>query len=285
MEGRQGARRWVWELRSVNGKGLDIRVKLQPGYEFVETGVRDRLTGRLGRGNIQASLAVSEEGGAGRTRINQAVLGDVVAALASLRAAVPDAQPPTLDGILALRGVMEAIDESADEPARQALGAAVLADLDAAIDALTRDRRREGIAIGAVLSERLDAIERTVRAAEASPARTPEAIRARIAALVGELVGASPALDPDRQHQEAVMIATRADIREEIDRLLAHTEAARGLLADEAPVGRRLDFLAQEFNREANTLCAKANDRTLTALGLELKALVDQFREQVQNLE
>ncbi len=285
MEGRQGARRWVWELRSVNGKGLDIRVKLQPGYEFVETGVRDRLTGRLGRGNIQASLAVSEEGGAGRTRINQAVLGDVVAALASLRAAVPDAQPPTLDGILALRGVMEAIDESADEPARQALGAAVLADLDAAIDALTRDRRREGIAIGAVLSERLDAIERTVRAAEASPARTPEAIRARIAALVGELVGASPALDPDRLHQEAVMIATRADIREEIDRLLAHTEAARGLLADEAPVGRRLDFLAQEFNREANTLCAKANDRTLTALGLELKALVDQFREQVQNLE
>jgi uncharacterized protein (TIGR00255 family) len=218
-------------------------------------------------------------------RLNEAVLADVVAALERLRARLPDAAPPALDGILSLRGVLETVDETDDEAARAMLARAILADLDGALDALVADRQREGAAIGAVLRSRLDAVEAAVRAAEASPARQPEAIRARLKEQIETLVQASPALDPDRLHQEAVMLATRADIREEIDRLTAHVAAARALLAESGPVGRRLDFLAQEFNREANTLCAKANDRELTTIGLELKALVDQFREQVQNLE
>jgi uncharacterized protein (TIGR00255 family) len=213
------------------------------------------------------------------------VLADIVAALQKLGEWLPTAAPPTLDGILALRGVMETVDQADDEATRATLATAILANLDAALDALLADRRREGAAIGAVLHGRLDAIETTVRAAEASPARKPETIRARLQQQIAELIGASPALDPDRLHQEAVLIATRADVREEIDRLVAHTAAARALLAENGPVGRRLDFLAQEFGREANTLCAKSNDRELTALGLELKALVDQLREQVQNLE
>jgi uncharacterized protein (TIGR00255 family) len=146
-------------------------------------------------------------------------------------------------------------------------------------------RRREGGALVATVNSRLDEIARLVGAAEASPARTPEAIRARLAEQIATLVGAAPALDPDRLHQEAVLLATKADIREEIDRLHAHVAAARAMLAEAGPVGRRLDFLAQEFNREVNTLCSKSNDRALTAIGLEMKAVVDQMREQIQNLE
>jgi uncharacterized protein (TIGR00255 family) len=284
-DGRDGAHRWTWEVRSVNGKGLDVRLKLPPGCEFLEAGARERIVARLGRGNVQATLGMGESTGTARVRLNEAVLADVVAALERLRARLPDAAPPALDGILSLRGVLETVDETDDEAARATLARAILADLDGALDALVADRQREGAAIGAVLRSRLDAVEAAVRAAEASPARQPEAIRARLKEQIETLVQASPALDPDRLHQEAVMLATRADIREEIDRLTAHVAAARALLAESGPVGRRLDFLAQEFNREANTLCAKANDRELTTIGLELKALVDQFREQVQNLE
>jgi uncharacterized protein (TIGR00255 family) len=194
-------------------------------------------------------------------------------------------QPPTVDGLLAIRGVVETADVIETDEARLALAAKILADLDVALASLVIARQREGKAIGAVLVDRLDEIGRLVRTAEASPARTPDAIRARLAEQVAALLEASQRLDENRLHQEAVLLATRADIREEIDRLDAHVSAARALLAEDRPVGRRLDFLAQEFNREVNTLCAKANDRSLTAVGLELKAVVDQFREQVQNLE
>ena len=284
-DGRDSTRRWTWEVRSVNGKGLDIRLKLPPGYEFLEAGTRERIAARIARGNVQASFSMAEATGTTRLRLNEAVLADVAAALAALRARIPDAAPPTLDGVLALRGVLETVDEADDVATREALSGAAFADLDGVLDALVTDRQREGGAIAAVLRARLDAIERAVAAAEASPARQPETIRARLREQIEMLLQASPALDPDRLHQEAVMMATRADIREEIDRLVAHAAAARALLDEGGPVGRRLDFLAQEFNREANTLCAKANDRELTAIGLELKALVDQFREQVQNLE
>jgi uncharacterized protein (TIGR00255 family) len=161
----------------------------------------------------------------------------------------------------------------------------MLADLDRALAQLIADRVREGGAILTVLKGRLDETERLVREVEASPARTPEKIRSRLAEQVAALLDATPALDPDRLHQEAVLLATRADVREEIDRLEAHVAAARGLLDEGGPVGRRLDFLAQEFNREVNTLCSKSNDRAVTAIGLQLKAVVDQFREQIQNVE
>jgi len=191
----------------------------------------------------------------------------------------------TLDGILSIRGVVEAADNELDEAARTALDEEILKSFDRTLTDLVAMRAREGQAIGNVLGARLSEIARLVRAAEASPARRPEAIRARLAEQVAALLDAAPALDPDRLHQEAVLLATKADIREEIDRLDAHVVAATEMLAEGGPVGRRLDFLAQEFGRETNTLCAKANDRTLTAIGLELKAVVDQLREQIQNLE
>lgn len=285
-EGADEGARWVWELRSVNGKNLDIRLRLAPGFETLEAAAREKIAGAgLSRGNLQAALTVSGQAGGTRVRINEAVLADVLAAMDRVMAKTSRVQLPSLDGILSIRGVLETADESDDETALAALAAKMIATLDGALAALRADREREGTAIGAVLAGRLNEIQRLTRAVEASPARTPEAIRARLVEQVAALTGASPALDPDRLHQEAVLLATRADVREELDRLYAHIDAARALLAERGPVGRRLDFLAQEFNREVNTLCSKSNDRAVTALGLELKAVVDQFREQIQNLE
>jgi uncharacterized protein (TIGR00255 family) len=195
------------------------------------------------------------------------------------------AQPPTVDGILGLKGVIEVVDAEEGEDERRAAEAAVTAGFDAALKDLVAARRREGEALARILSARLEEIAKLTAAAERSPARTPDAIRARLAEQVKALLETSEKFDPDRLHQEALLIATKVDVREEIDRLTAHVAAARNLIKDGGAVGRRLDFLAQEFNREANTLCAKASDASLTAIGLELKAVVDQFREQVQNLE
>jgi uncharacterized protein (TIGR00255 family) len=276
--------RWTWEIRSVNGKGLDIRLRLPPGFEHLETVARGRIAAVLMRGNVQASLAVQSDGGGVHVRVNEAVLNEVIEAMARVGARVA-AQPPTMDGILAIRGVVEVVEGVQDDDTRERIAAGMTADLEQALGNLAGDRRREGKAIGAVLSARLDELERLANAAEASPARTPEVIRTRLAEQVALLLDASSGLDPARLHQEAVLLATRADIREELDRLTSHIAAARGLLSEQDAVGRRLDFLAQELNREVNTLCAKSNDRSLTAIGLDLKAVVDQFREQVQNLE
>jgi uncharacterized protein (TIGR00255 family) len=283
-DGAGSGYRWTWELRTVNGKGLDIRLRLPPGFEHLEAGAREKIGAAFTRGNMQATLTLQSEGGAQRIRVNPAVLDEVAAAMDVVQRRI-SVQPPTLDGILSIRGVLEQVEGLDDEVTRAALAGAILADLAAAVAALAADRAREGNAIAAVLAARLAEIERLTDAAEASPARTPEAIRARLSEQIALLVEASPALDPDRLHQEAVLLATRADIREELDRLTAHIAAARGLLAEGGAVGRRLDFLAQEFNREVNTLCSKSNDRSLTAIGLDLKAVVDQLREQIQNLE
>jgi len=276
--------RWTWEIRSVNGKGLDIRVRLSPGFERLDGPARERCAGRLARGNVQTNLTVAGETAAGRIRINEDVLNEVLAVMQKIAGRI-DAEPPTLDGILAIRGVVEAAEGDIDQATLARLDAKILASLDHALENLVAAREREGEAIGATLKSRLEEIGRLVRAAEASPARTPEVIRARLAEQVAALLDATPGLDPDRLHQEAVLLATKADIREEIDRLDAHLAAASELLSQGGPVGRRLDFLAQEFNRETNTLCAKSNDRAVTAIGLELKAVVDQLREQIQNLE
>ena len=283
-DGSANGTRWTWEIRSVNGKGLDIRLRLPAGFERLDPAARERCAGQLTRGNIQSTLTIVSDTSAARIRINEDVLGEVLAAMQKIGGRI-DVQPPTLDGILSIRGVVEAADNELDEAARTALDEEILKSFDRTLTDLVAMRAREGQAIGNVLGARLSEIARLVRAAEASPARRPEAIRARLAEQVAALLDAAPALDPDRLHQEAVLLATKADIREEIDRLDAHVVAATEMLAEGGPVGRRLDFLAQEFGRETNTLCAKANDRTLTAIGLELKAVVDQLREQIQNLE
>jgi uncharacterized protein (TIGR00255 family) len=283
-DGSAAGYRWTWELRSVNGKGLDVRARLPAGFERLDPSTRERFATRLTRGNIQSTLTVVGEASATRVKINQEVLDEVLAAMRRVSQQI-DAAPPTLDGILSIRGVVEMTESEIDDATRARLDEEILATLERALDDLVAARTREGEAIATVLKSRLAEITRLARAAEASPALTPQAIRNRIAQQVAALLDEAPALDPDRLHQEAVLLATKADIREEIDRLDAHVAAAGDLLEQGGAVGRRLDFLAQEFGRETNTLCAKSNDRALTAIGLELKAVVDQLREQVQKLE
>lgn len=276
--------RWTWELRSVNGKSLDIRLRLPQGFEHLDQLVRERIGSRLQRGSLQIGLSLQRETTATALRVNEPLLRSVLDLIRRIEGEIP-AAPPTLDGILAIRGVLETV-ELEDDPATVAeLSTRLLLDLDQALDEMVKERAREGAAIGAVLSARMDEIDRLRQAAENSPARTVEAIRKRLADQVATLIEASATLDSDRVYQEAVLLATRADIREELDRLQAHVAAAKALLNEGGAVGRKLDFLAQEFNRETNTLCSKANDRSLTAIGLDMKAAVDQLREQVQNLE
>jgi uncharacterized protein (TIGR00255 family) len=283
-DGAASGYRWTWELRSVNGKGLDLRLRLPAGFERLEPPARERASKALTRGNVQSTLSVQYDGVGERFTVNDEVLAAVASAMERIGSRI-SVQPPTLDGILSVRGLFEAADPADDPTALAQLDESMLADFDKALADLTKMRLREGTAIAATLLLRLDEMARLAADAEASPARSPEAIRSRLAEQVATLLGAAPALDPDRLHQEAVLLAAKADIREELDRLHAHIAAARDLLAEGGAVGRRLDFLAQEFNREVNTLCAKANDRSLTAIGLEMKAVVDQLREQIQNLE
>ncbi len=284
--GQGGARSyaWAWELKSVNSKGLDLKLRLPPGWEAIEPGVRARASEVLSRGSVFANLAVSREGTAPVARINESALNAVLAALKGLEGKVTGA-PPSLDGILALKGVMEVSEAEESESERSAAEAAVIAGFGEALKGLAEMRRTEGQALGKILSARLSEIGALAARAEATPGRKPEAIKARLAEQVATLLEASQRFDADRLHQEAIMLATKIDIREELDRLAAHVAQAKKLIADGGPIGRKLDFLSQELNRESNTLCSKANDLELTNIGLELKAVVEQFREQVQNLE
>jgi uncharacterized protein (TIGR00255 family) len=282
--GVSGAYAWAWELKSVNAKGLDLKLRLPPGWDAIEVPVRNTASKALARGSVFANLTVGREGVAAVARINEPVLAAVLATLKDLSGKA-NAAPPTLDGILSLKGVMEVTEAEESEAERQAAEGAIVEGFAQALKGLAQMRRTEGTALGHVLADRLSQIAALAAQAEASPGRKPEAIKARLAEQVAALLDASQRLDPDRLHQEAILLATKADIREELDRLAAHVAQARKLLADGGPVGRKLDFLSQELNRESNTLCAKANDVELTNIGLELKAVVEQFREQVQNLE
>ena len=282
--GVSGAYAWAWELKSVNAKGLDVRLRLAPGWDVVDAPVRSRAAEVLARGSVYGTLTVERQGVAPIVRVNEPVLNAVLATLKDLSGRVA-AEPPRLDGILTLKGVIEVIDDDEKEDERRAAEQAVIAGFQQAVGELAAMRRREGMALGQVLAQRLQEIGALTARAEAAPGRRPEAIKARIAEQIATLLAASERFDPDRLHQEAILIATKADVREELDRLIAHVAQASKMIRDGGAVGRRLDFLAQEFNRETNTLCAKANDLELTNIGLELKSLVEQFREQVQNLE
>jgi uncharacterized protein (TIGR00255 family) len=283
--GASGPYQWAWELKSVNGKGLDIRLRLPIGWDAVDAPVRARAAARLARGTINATLTVAREGLQPIVRVNESVLNAVLGTLDDLGKRVPGAGPPRLDGILAVKGVVEVADADEREEDRQAAEQAAIKGFDQALSGLTDMRRHEGDALAAVLGGRLTEIATLAARAEAAPGRKPEAIRQKLAEQVKALLETSNRFDADRLHQEAILLATKSDVREELDRLTAHVAQARRLLADGGAIGRKLDFLAQEFNREANTLCAKANDVDLTNIGLELKSVVEQFREQVQNLE
>ncbi|MXN64459.1 YicC family protein [Stappia sp. GBMRC 2046] len=284
-EGARGAVRWTWELRSVNGKGLDIRMRLPTGLEDLETSLREAASKVLNRGNVSIGLSMQREQGDAVLQVNEAALEAVLNAVHVLHRRLPDAAPVSLDGILSHKGVLELREPEEDETERAALRSELSASFAKALEDLVAMRRGEGKAIRDLLLTQLKTIETLTKRAEDHPARTPEAIRARMRAQVEMLLEASDAFDAARLHQEAALLATRADIREEIDRLYAHVAAARDLIEKGSPAGRRLDFLAQEFNRETNTLCSKSNDTEVTAIGLEMKAVIDQMREQIQNVE
>lgn len=268
----------------MNGKSLDIRLRMPPGFEQLEAEVRSAAAKHLRRGNCQLSLQVTRDQSGGEIQINQAALDSVLAAVKAISAKV-DAQPPSLDGLLAIKGVVELRDTEEDDEAVAERHAAILKDLGATLVALANARGEEGGRLHDVVAQHVDTIAQLTEQARDCPARKPDAIRARLNEQIERILEQSSSFDEERLHQEAVLLAAKVDVQEELDRLFAHVSAARDLLEKDEAVGRRLDFLTQEFNREANTLCSKANDPALTRIGLEMKAVIDQMREQVQNVE
>lgn len=284
-QGASGAYVWNWEIKSVNAKGLDVRLRVPQGWDAVEVVARKAATDALARGTVYGNLTVERKGTAPKVKINEPVLAAIIATLDEIDNRIVGAGRPTLDGILALKGVIEVTEDEDTPEARQAAEKAVIAGFSKTLADLVAMRRAEGATLGKVLTARLDEIGALAARAEAAPGRKPEAIKARLAEQVANLIEASQRFDNDRLYQEAILLASKADIREELDRLASHGAQVRKLLAEGGPIGRRLDFLAQELNRESNTLTAKANDVELANIGLELKTVVEQFREQVQNLE
>ncbi len=282
--GASGPYTFEWELKSVNAKGFDLRLRLPPGWDEIEASAKKRAGELLSRGTVYANLNVKRSNAVAQVRINEDVLSAVVKVATQLAGKI-DAVAPSVDGLLAIKGVIEVVEPESDEEEDKAARAAAMAAFEKALTDLVDMRRREGATLGQVLGARMDEIEKLARRAEAAPGRKPEAIRARLAEQVATLMQSSDRFDQDRLAQEALLIATKADIREELDRIASHIAQARDMIGKGGPVGRRLDFLAQEFNREVNTCCSKSNDIELTNTGLEMKNVVEQFREQVQNLE
>lgn len=283
-EGTSGRCRWSWELRSVNGKGLDLRIRLPQGFEHFEPEVRQKAAAAFARGNMQIGLSVSIAEPQVQPVVNQAALSAILALREQL-AEIVDAAPLRLDTLLAIRGVVDFREAEESEADRTRRDADIAAGLDAAIGRLLSMRLGEGEALRQVLGGQVGRIAELAAVIEADPSRSVEAIAERVAGQVQMLMKGGNGLERERIYQEAVVLATKADLREEIDRLGAHVRAAEELLFADQPVGRKLDFLAQEFNREANTICSKSNAAAVTAAGIELKVVIDQFREQIQNLE
>jgi len=283
-DGSLGTVAWHWEVRSVNGRGLDVRVRVPPGYESLEPAIREAVGKHLVRGNVTVSLSADRQEGSQAIRLNEEALAEVVKAADRVRELTGCALPRA-DGLIGIKGVLEVSEEEEEAEETTARFEAMLDQLNEVLAALVSARSAEGQRLKEVLNAQLAEIERYVNLIESSPARTPAAVAARLKEQVDRLLETGNALDPQRLHQEAVLLATRADVEEELKRLTAHVGAARELLKDNGAVGRKLDFLAQEFNREANTICSKANDVEITRAGLALKTVIDQMREQVQNIE
>ena len=281
-EGASGDWTWAVEARSVNGRNLEVRFRAPPGLESLERVAREGAQGRFQRGQLTVGVQARRSEAAGAVKVNVEQLERYLAAGAPY-VATGMAAAPRLDGLLALRGVIEVADALEDPEAKTALEAAMADSITAALDALLAARREEGQALNGVLFGLVDRIAELVSDAQGHAAGQPAAIKERFARRISELAG--EAVSEDRIAQEAAALAVKADVREELDRLAGHIDAARSLLGTDGAVGRRLDFLTQEFMREANTLCSKSALSALTAVGLELKAVIEQFREQVQNVE
>lgn len=283
-EGHADGYGWVWEAKSVNGRGLDVRCRVPPGLDELDGVARDAALARFKRGNINLTLTVTLPAGRLRLQVNREILERLMALHAELGDRV-DTAPPRLEALLAVRGVVDVAEEDEDENARAARLAAMTETLKHLLDELAAKRGAEGARLTDIVTDQIAEIERLAGAASDHAAAQPEALRARLKEQIAALLEAETGLSEDRLAQEVSILASKADVREEIDRLKAHVAAARDLLAEGGAVGRRLDFLCQEFNREANTLASKAAVLGLTETGLALKAVIDQFREQAQNIE
>jgi uncharacterized protein (TIGR00255 family) len=283
-QGSLGPWSYAWELKSVNAKGLDLRLRVPPNFDAVEIKARSAISARLSRGSVFANLTAKRAEEAGAVRVNRLALDRLLAALDDIPLHA-NLRPASLDGLLSIKGIIEVAEPEDDEALKAALDRGILSALELSLSDLLSSRRAEGAALAGILRGRLDRIGALAAQADGLPARQPEAIRQRLVQQIARLMENAEGLDPARLHQEAVLIAVKADIREELDRLEAHVASAQKLLAEGGPMGRRLDFLAQELSRETNTLCAKSNDSALTAIGLEMKIEVEQLREQVQNIE
>jgi uncharacterized protein (TIGR00255 family) len=282
-EGGLGAWTWSVEARSVNGRNLETRFRGPPGFESLERAVREGATGRFQRGQLNVALQAKRAETAGALKVNLAAIESLLDQLEPLSTS-GRAVAPSLDGLLLVRGVVEGGEGEDDAEARAAMEAAMAGSIAAALDALKTARQGEGAALAPVLAGQVDRIADLVRQAEGLAAEQPATLKARFERRMAELLGEGGDY-AERVVLEAAALAAKADVREELDRLAAHVTSARQLLASDAPAGRRLDFLSQEFMREANTLCSKSALTDLTAVGLELKAVIEQFREQIQNVE
>ncbi|HUW73123.1 MAG TPA: YicC/YloC family endoribonuclease [Methyloceanibacter sp.] len=283
-DGVHGDTSWFWEVRSVNGRSLDLRLRLPSGLEQLEAGSRSFCQERLARGNCTVSLGVKRESGQMEIRLNETALAQALA-VAKRAKGLTGLKSARLDTLLGMRGVVETAEPEESEEQQAALTQALLAGLADALDQLVSVRAAEGERLQRVIEKQLASIEDLIARAAAAVARQPKLLAGRLREQIGRLSEAGATLDPERLHQEALLLAAKADIQEELDRLRAHVAAANELIASGEPAGRKLEFLAQEFNREANTICSKASDVEISRTGLELKSVIDQVREQVQNIE
>lgn len=276
---------WTWELKSVNAKGLDVRLRLPMGFDGFEAQARAQLSNLFSRGNISVGLMLKQTESSGGYRINEEQLAALLTVSADLRAKLPDASPPSIEGLLGLRGVIEAVEDDVDEDARAALEKELQKSLSEASAGLAAARAEEGARLLRVLGEFVNNLDDLCRQAQGAAEVQGDTIRARMQEQLADILADTSAIDPGRLEQEVALLMTKADIREELDRLAAHIASVQELLAAGGAIGRRLDFLCQELNREANTICSKATDTALTRVGLDMKATIEQFREQVQNIE
>jgi len=272
----------VWEIKSVNGKSLDLRLRLGPGFDALEPQLRALLTQRFRRGNFAATLTVARTQPA-VVRVNREALAQLVALMNELAGKI-EAAPPRMDGLLALRGVVETVEDEPDAVLEERRHA-VFDSWATALDALAGARAEEGARLAAVLHSQVAEMSALIEAAAGCAAAQPAAIRERLRMMLANIADLAPGMPEERIAQEMALLIARSDSREELERLRAHLDQTADLLQQEEAVGRRLDFLCQELNREANTLCSKSADIELTRVGLSLKAAVEQFREQVQNIE
>jgi len=276
---------WAWELKSVNAKGLDIRLRTPTGFDGLEQVARGRLSKLFNRGNITVGLMLKRSSADAGYKVNHGHLNALLDVATDLQSRTSGTAPLSIDGMLALRGVIEADDDDMDEATRANLQKSLLESLDVAAKALVADRAQEGAQLSVVLTEFIDKLNDLTGQASASAESQPAIIRARLNDQIAQIMEDVSQIDAGRLEQEVAVLMTKADIREEIDRLQAHITSARDLMTGGGAVGRRLDFLCQELNREANTICSKAHETALTRIGLDMKATIEQFREQVQNIE